>query len=274
MHTARQLAAADFVIRIDDRPAAVEDLLPHWNPWDRLGIVVDQPFGGLGANALIQLAITAFYDSRPARRAGFPTREQPESELAIYPEIYVFHVGGRHGFYAAYDFWPARKEVFLPADPRVVLDAINDRGISRLLVPDSPARPVEHEYKEPASARDRITSAFVYGAIGRAEGADVEITASRPVTQANAKQVLAGSEQSGNLQARVQVSDDPDLQARHYTSHAARRAGEGRDHVAAVRENRAALKVDGAVVETYRRIDVDTALGHLTGRLDRVSAGS
>lgn len=269
MHTARQLDLADFDIRIEGDAATRDDLFPSWTPWDRLGIVVDRPFGALGANALIQLAITAFYDIKPVRREGFPTRQNPRSELAVYPEIYLLHVGGRHGFYSAYDFWPARKEVFLPADPRVVLDAVNDRAITRLLVPDVQPQPIEHEYKEPAAARDRIVSAFAYSADGRTENGDVEIITTKPAVQANAYQSLSGAGQSGNLQARlVQVEDiahDADLVARHWTTHSAMRSTEASEHVEEARKMRAALSRDGRVVESYRRISVDAALQRLTG---------
>lgn len=269
MHVARQLDVALFDILIDGEPAAREDVFPLWTPWDRLGIVVDRPFGVLGANALIQLAITAFYDVKPVRRDGFPTSRVPRSELALYPEIYVLHVGGRHGLYSAYDVWPARKEVFLPADPRVVLDALNDRAITRLLVPDSSPRPVEHEYKEPASARDRIVSAFAYSADGHVAGGDVEISSAKAVAQANARQVISGSDQSGNLQSRlVQLEDiahDADLVARHWTTHAAARGDEAAEHVEDARRLREALRCNGRVTETYRRISVDTALQTLTG---------
>ena len=268
MHTARQLDVTDFDVLIDGKPATREDVLPSWTPWDRLGIVVDRPFGALGANSLIQLAITAFYDVRPSRRDGFSTRQTPRSDLAIYPEIYLLHVGGRHGFYAAYDFWPARKEVFLPADPRVVLDAINDRAITRLLVPDAPPLPVDHEYKEPAAARDRVVSAFAYSADGRAEDGDVEIGTTKRVVQANAHQSLCGADQSGNLQARLEqmedIAHDPDLVARHWTTHSGRRATEACEHVEGARRIREALTRAGRVVESYRRISVDDALQRLT----------
>jgi hypothetical protein len=269
MHTARQLRVEDFDIIVDGAPATRDDVLPSWTPWDRLGVIVDRPFGALGANAMIQLAITAFYDVRAERRSGFPTRFNPESELAVYPEIFMFHVGGRHGFYAAYDFWPARKEVFLPADPRKVLDAVNDRGITRLLVPDAPPRPVEHEYKEPAAARDRIVSAFAYAASGSAASADVEISSTRGAVQANANQVLAGAAQSGNLQAREAALDgravDADLMARHWNNHAAQRANEAHEHAEAARALRGALMRDGRVTEAYRRLSVNEALARLVG---------
>ena len=50
---------------------------------------MDRPLGATGASMLIQLAITAFYDVKPSRR-----------EVTLYPEIYLFHVGGRHGNHA------------------------------------------------------------------------------------------------------------------------------------------------------------------------------
>lgn len=277
MHTARQLDAAHFDIVIDGAIALRDDVFPDWTPWDRLGVVVDRPFGALGANALIQLAITAFYDIRPARRDGFPTRQSPRSELAVYPQIYLLHVGGRHGFFAAYDFWPARKEVFLPADPRVVLDAINDRAITRLLVPDVPPQAVEHEYKEPAAARDRIVSAYAYSANGQTVDGDIEISSTAGVVQANARQILSGANQSGNLQARLvrvdDVADDADLVARHWVTHSAHRATEASEHVEAARAVRDALSRDGRVVETYRRITVDEALQTLTGSVQVSRAG-
>lgn len=270
MHTARQLDVSHFDILVDGESATRETVFPDWTPWDRLAIVVDRPFGALGANAMIQLAITAFYDVKPSRREGFPTRANPSSELAIYPEIYLLHVGGRHGFYAAYDFWPARKEVFLPDDPRIVLDAINDRAITRLLVPDEPPTPIEHEYKEPAAARDRIVSAYAYSADGRADDGDVDIRSAARVVQANARQVLSGTDQSGNLQARlVQIDDvahDPDLVARHWVTHSAQRAAEASEHVGNATATREALHHDGRVVETYRRLSVDEALQRLSGQ--------
>jgi len=271
VHVARQFVVADFDIIVDGVHATREDVFPAWNEWDRLGVVVDKPFGALGANALIQLAATAFYDVKPVRREGFPTPEAPRSDRAVYPEIYVFHVGGRHGLYSAYDFWPARKEVFLPAEPRVVLDAINDRAITRLLVPNEAPRFIEHEYKEPAIARDRITSAFTYSADGRVHRGEIEISTRKPALQANARQALLGSEQSGNLAARlVQVEDiahAPDLVARHWTTHSVQRGDEAAGHVEVAQRKRAALRHGGRVTETYGRIDVDHALQLLTGFL-------
>src|ERR1700733_10893262 len=134
MHTARQLGVSLFSVRRNGTSATRDDLLPDWTPFDRLGVVVTEPFGALGASHLIQLAITAFYDIRPSRRAGRVDGHDPK---AIYPEIFLFHIDDAHGDHSMFDFWPARKEVLVDADPRLVLDAINDRAITRLAVPHS-----------------------------------------------------------------------------------------------------------------------------------------
>ena len=127
MHTARQLDAAYFGITVDGVPSSREDVFPEWGVHDRLGVVVDRPLGATGASMLIQLAITAFYDVKPSRR-----------EVTLYPEIYLFHVGGRHGNHAYYDVYPPRKEVVVADDPAEILEAINDRAITRLAVVDGP----------------------------------------------------------------------------------------------------------------------------------------
>src|ERR1700694_6007486 len=108
MHTAIQLNAKLFDIEIEGRRVALDALLPDWNSTERFGIIVRQPLGSLGASLLIQAVITAFYDLRRARK----------QVGAVYPEIYLLHVGGRWGDHSTLDFWPPRKEVFVADDPR------------------------------------------------------------------------------------------------------------------------------------------------------------
>jgi hypothetical protein len=101
MHVADQLFAEAFEVRIRDERVSPEAVFPDWSLLDRFGIVVTEPLGGLGASLLLQLAIAKFYSVRPDRRASMP----------VYPEIYLFHVGGPHGDFSYFDFWPPRKEV-------------------------------------------------------------------------------------------------------------------------------------------------------------------
>ena len=56
--------------------------------------------------------------------------------MPVYPEIYLFHIGGPHGDFSYFDFWPPRKEVQVAASqPVSLLEAINAHGITRLAMP-------------------------------------------------------------------------------------------------------------------------------------------
>ncbi|MDE3028920.1 MAG: hypothetical protein KGH84_11030 [Paracoccaceae bacterium] len=181
MHVVTLLKTEMFAIRIGGVAASLVDLFPDWHELDRFGLVIDSPLGGVGATHLLQCAMMAYYDAKPARRTS----------RAVYPEIYAFHVGRCYGAHAPYDFWPARREVILRTeDPRVVLDAINDRGITRLAVPDRPCRSVVHRPKEVEAALDRIAQAFVYSANGTVAAADLEIEGTDRRTEFNPTQVL------------------------------------------------------------------------------------
>lgn len=123
MHLMALLKSELFEIEIAERRSSIDELFPDWNPLDRFGLVIDEAFGGLGATHLLQAAMCAYYDAKASRRTN----------LTVYPEIYAFHIGRGFGAHAHYDFWPARREVILETlDHREVLDAINDRGITRL----------------------------------------------------------------------------------------------------------------------------------------------
>ena len=192
MHVVSLLRADMFQIRIGDQPAALHELFPGWTALDRFGLVIDEPMGGVGATHLLQCAMMSYYDAKPERRTS----------RAVYPEIYAFHIGKSHGAHAPYDFWPARREVILRTeDHREVLDAINDRGITRLAVPDRPLRDVVHRPKEVEAALDRIASAFVYSASGRLNGGDIEISGTDKRTEFNPSQALRPVGEAANLGA-------------------------------------------------------------------------
>jgi hypothetical protein len=250
VHTARQLDQSQFAVTIDGKASSREQLLPGWGEHDRLGVVVDEPFGTVGASLLLQLAITAYYDARAERREG-----------RLYPEIYLFHVGAAHGDHGFYDVFPARKEVLVPDDPAVILEAINDRAITRLAVVDGPSEPVRHHLKEPAAALERIVSAFAYSPTGRVAAPDVEIAAldRRAVvnttivlhpTRTYAEQQQIRAELRGGA-SLVTVDEDP----------APGRPDEvpvaERDRVA---QGRKAISSGGLPSETYRQVSVANAL--------------
>jgi hypothetical protein len=148
MHVAEQLFVEAFDVRIGGEPVSPEAIFPDWSLLDRFGIVVTEPLGGLGASLLLQLAIANFYAVRPDRRASVP----------VYPEVYLFHVGGPHGDFSYFDFWPPRKEVRLTASqPLSLLEAINAHGITRDRVAETVAARVRSG--ELTESYHRITTA-------------------------------------------------------------------------------------------------------------------
>ena len=263
MHTALQLSSDHFEVLHNGHQSNREEILPQWAAHDRLGIVVTEPFGAVGASHLIQLSITAYYDVRPSRRAGKAREEDPN---AVYPEIYLFHVGGPHGDHSAYDFWPARKEVLVDDDPLAVLDAINDRAITRLLVPDVASVPVEHQWKEPAVARDRIVSAFAYSPSGAVRSPEWQVRGLRKSTETNIDMVLDPSKRYSSAAALPPTGPHGNDPWRSWPMRASARVDEAVEGLASAQARRQALRdPDGLVVEEYRRVTVDEALGMLVG---------
>ena len=252
MHTAEQLDRSMFSVRIAGEEADRSDVFPKWVACDRLGVVVWRPYGAVGASHLIQLAITCFYDYRPERRGP----------SGIYPEIHLFHVGGRHGDHSPYDFWPARKEVFVDADPREVLDQINDKGITRLAVPDGSGVPVTHRPKERETALDRIITAFAYSPTGQTPGGDLVIAGLVMQTEINARNTFQPdrllARPGGSLPANFKENDaeyNIRLRARMNEAPTGERAS------AWTRRNEIAN--EGLVSESYKRIEVELAVDML-----------
>ncbi|SAL46127.1 hypothetical protein AWB64_04865 [Caballeronia sordidicola] len=250
MHTIALLRPDMFEVTIDHAQASIDALFPGWNALDRLGVVIDEPLGGLGASHLIQFFITAFYEARPRRRG----------ELTVYPEIYAFHYGRPWGTHAAFDFWPARREVMVPGDPKELLDAINDRGITRLAVPDRAEALPEFRPKEVDHALDRIASGFAYHACGRVRDGDVTIRGMEKRTEVNPGRVLRPV-----YLDRPVVSDKSfkETDTAYIKWLKLRAADITPAQNAQALKRREAILCDGVASETYRRIDVMEALARM-----------
>jgi hypothetical protein len=261
MHTATQLHSSLFGCQVDGRPAGVEEILPGWTASDRLGVVVQEPFGAVGATHLIQLAIASFYDARPGRRDTSRTGPHGES-LAVYPDVYLFHVGGPWGDHSAFDVFPRRKEVFTGADPQDVIEALLDRAITWLTVPEREPRATTFFYTDPAEYYDRVRGAYVYSPTGRVADADVMVTGVPGLADGDARTALDPDGVLAMLDAEenLPVSADPRLRTRDYDVIARQRAREARHGLATAVARRDAITSVGVVTESYRRVGVETAL--------------
>jgi hypothetical protein len=167
MHTSHVLSGADFQISVDGRPASLAELLPGFDEHTRLGIVVAEDGAAAGASSLILAAVTGFYDRLRAT----------EPDFFAYPDYFAFHVGRSRGSLRMLDVFPEHKEPVVQDDDEAIVRAVNDRGVTHLLVPDrdvirSPqlGRDTRH------SAQRRIRAAIAYSPRGRTARADIDIT--------------------------------------------------------------------------------------------------
>jgi hypothetical protein len=222
MHTAEELSSPTFAIQLDGRPATLDDLFPGFVEHDRLGVVVRHPCGAVGASTLILAAVTGFYDVQRAKGEGF----------FIYPDYFLFHIGARLGDHGMLDIWPSHKEVVVADEPEALLRAINDRGVTRLVVEDRAPAEKEFERESLASARNRIVTALAYSPTGRVADPALQIAGS-DVTESYVAAVL---EESSEL--------DPTV----------------REEIAA---GRRALVKEGVPVESYRPLTLIEALERL-----------
>ena len=255
MHCAEMLFADMFEIEVGDRAGTIDDIFPEWHEYDRFGILIDSILGGLGATHLIQVATTSFYDVKPSRR----------SEKKVYPEIYAFHIGQDFGAHAAFDFWPARREVITSTDHREILDAINDRAITRLAIPGRPRRDLHHRPKEVDAALGLIKTAVAYSNDGIVMNPDFSIRGKGRQSEHNPRQVLRppfiSTETVELLQDAQSRSKEVDYEYRQMVArrHSIVSAAE-RDAIA---RRRSKIAMGDGVRETYRFISVEDALHSL-----------
>jgi hypothetical protein len=262
MHVAQQLFLDSFDVEVDGKAGTHHDLFDDWEVSDRFGIVVDESLGALGGSLLIELAIALFYAVDPERR----------SSRATYPEIYLFHAGGPHGDYSNFDFWPPRKEVFVPsAQPLELLEAINDRGVTRLAVPSRAPADVAvfgdgpSTWAELGNATGRLRSCFLYDSSGHVDGAQITLRSADERTKENIRDTLTMTThlpEPGHF-------DDPHGQMaiderRWIQIVAARKAAEGPTDPEAIESQNSYLLAGSDVLEqTYRLVEASEALAHL-----------
>jgi hypothetical protein len=142
----------------------------------------------------------------------------------------------------------------VPAGADHVLEAVNDRAVTRLAVEDGEPGKPPSDPGALASARARIRTCLAYAPSGRVEDADVRI-AGNPVTEGYVEAILDPEARIARLRA--------DGNAERADAIAARAGEVARDSRQRVLAGRRDLVEGGVPVETYRRIGLDEALGRL-----------
>ena len=108
----------------------------------RLGLLAPNRFEGVGAVNLIMAHVTAFYNTY--RATG--------EEFFAYPDYFTFQSREPMAAYGQFDIWPDHKSVLVGHDPIDRLNAITDRAINILLVPEGSSTPREFQRQQLAAA--------------------------------------------------------------------------------------------------------------------------
>ena len=134
MHSSYALDASDFTVERGRKKQPLAELWPGgYQPGDRLGVVVSQPMDPVGCSNLICATITLFYDYM---RATLGT-----GNFFRYCDTYLFGVGCEPGDFNQLDIWPLHKWVtILNPSTEALLEAINDRKVNLLAIPETGAR--------------------------------------------------------------------------------------------------------------------------------------
>ena len=165
MHTANHLRGSDFEIFVNGRKQDHAEFFRGFTNVRRLGLVAPGGIDGVGASNLIMAYVTAFYDAYRATGEDF----------YAYPDFFIFQSKSPVASYGKLDIWPDHKWVSVGGDATERLNAINDRGVNILMVPDG--KPAEPNYERPqlASARRNIDTCYVYSLEGQVEAADLTV---------------------------------------------------------------------------------------------------
>jgi hypothetical protein len=221
------LKTKDFDFMLNSVKCSFDDLFPGFHQQDRLGIVVRQAGGSAGASALLMAAVTRFYDFHRANLG------KEQDHLQVYPEFFIFHVGKQHLDHYWMDVWTPNKEVIVEDDPEQILEAINDRGITRLLVEDIAPSPATFLPETISSGNLRIKTALAYSPTGRVNDANVSVTSCTA-----AEQYVFSS----FFRSRLLLEDTYEQLQQH----------------------RKSLLMNGRTVETYRQTSLKEAFSMLT----------
>lgn len=127
MHTGSMIFTSDFGFAVDGEQATFDEVLPGLSTSDRVAIVTCSPGGSLAAAPLLLAAAGRYYELWRARKKDFYR----------YPDYYVIHVGQLRGLHGWLDVWPEHKDVVVAAHGEAVLEALVDRGITRVLLEDA-----------------------------------------------------------------------------------------------------------------------------------------
>lgn len=168
------LRGHDFVLTDNQTAVSHQQWFQGFKNTERVGLVAPNGYDGVGAVNLVMAYVTAFYDTYRATGEKF----------YAYPDFYSFQYRQPVAEYTDFDIWPEHKNVAVVGGAVEMLDAINDRAITVLLVPDGEPTNPTYFKAQLESARRMIGRCFAYSFAGQVDGADLVIeTANRSLVE-------------------------------------------------------------------------------------------
>ena len=223
MHSSTELTSDRFQVTCNgQRLPSFADLAPGFNTQARLGIVIREPMQAIWASGLIMSAVTAFYD----------IHRQSAEDYFIYPDYFIFGINCVPGDYGMLDIWPEHKCITVGATAEECVRALNDRGVTILVLPDTTPREPELERQTRSSYLQRLKFGLIYSPGAVIGDSDIQITCP-PALEPYVATII---QQTAGLSA------------------AAREV---------LHSRRQAATAAGAPVEHYRRVAPATALNYL-----------
>lgn len=166
MHTTKELDSTSFEYRVDGDIVSREAVMPSITSNDRIGVVMGTGIEGLGAGNFILSCVTEFYEY---------LNETREEDFFEYPDYYTFQTTSDPADYRMLDIYPDHKNVTVAPIAEQLLQAINDRAITILLVPDVSPTSLDIDNITLQSAYRRIDHCYVYASDGSPNTVDFSI---------------------------------------------------------------------------------------------------
>src|SRR5689334_5157397 len=199
MHSSYALASEDFSVERNGASEPLSALWPNgWQPDDRLGVLLANPMDAVGCSNLICGTITLFYDHLRATRGT--------GNFFRYSDVYLFGVGCEPGDFNQLDVWPLHKFVsILQPTAEAVIEAVNDRRITLLALPETGARcSGEVVLSTWNTFLDQVRAVMLYSSrTGRARDADVTLVGNKVVESYVEQAIFSTPGLDAGYQARL-----------------------------------------------------------------------
>ncbi|MBT4979767.1 MAG: hypothetical protein HOI20_02880 [Gemmatimonadetes bacterium] len=164
MHSS-SLRGTDFEIEVEGKPIQHAALFSEFLPTRRLGIVAPACFVVGATVNLLMAYVTAFFDCYRASK----------KEFFAYPDFFSFQTSETKTRYGMFDIWPAHKDVMVEHSHGACINAITDRAINVLVVPEGERRNHTYEPEQLAAAERNVDTCYTYSSNGKVASPDLII---------------------------------------------------------------------------------------------------